>query len=170
LIRNVRILPVGLIFENKAVPGSIVGVRVGEPIELDAWPSDDAAALTEEIAQRLRSVSEFAGLPPEPPSADPRAKTFLAKWLIAEAAAWGHLTHELPIRIARSLAERRSTDADHPAMLTMTFGVGLVLLAYAIQAAVIGILSESVWLTALYLASLLVGAYWAAFEKHPAHY
>ena len=168
-IRNVRILPVGLIFENKAVPGSIVGVRVGEPIELDAWPSDDAAALTEEIAQRLRSVSEFAGLPPEPPSADPRAKTFLAKWLIAEAAAWGHLTHELPIRIARSLAERRSTDADHPAMLTMTFGVGLVLLAYAIQAAVIGILSESVWLTTLYLASLLVGAYWAAFAKHPAH-
>ena len=145
-------------------------MRIGEPLKLDAWPNDDVGALTQEIAQRLRSVSELAGLPPEPPSADPRAKTFLAKWLIAEAAAWGHFTHELPIRIARSIAERRSTDADHPAMLTMTFGVGLVLVAYALQTAVVGILSGSVWLATLYLVSLFVGAYWAAFEKHPAHY
>jgi len=169
-IRNLRVLPIGLTFENKAVPGSIVGVRIGEPLKLDAWPNDDVGALTQEIAQRLRSVSELAGLPPEPPSADPRAKTFLAKWLIAEAAAWGHFTHELPIRIARSIAEKRSTDADHPAMLTMTFGVGLVLVAYALQTAVVGILSGSVWLATLYLVSLFVGAYWAAFEKHPAHY
>jgi hypothetical protein len=55
-------------------------------------------------------------------------------------------------------------------MLTMTFGVGLVLVAYALQTAVVGILSGSVWLATLYLVSLFVGAYWAAFEKHPAHY
>ena len=169
-IKGVRILPIGLIFEDKGTPGSVVGVRVGEPIDMDGWTDSNAAALTAEIAKRLRSVSELAGLPPEPRSVINRAESFLTSWLVAEAAAWGHLTHELPIRVARTLALRRSTDADHPAMFTMMFGVGLVLITYALQIAVIGVLARSVWVSVLYLASLLIGAYWAAFEKHPQAY
>jgi hypothetical protein len=166
-IRGVQILPIGLIFEDKGAPGSVVGVRVGEPIEMDDWTDLNAAVLTEEIAKRLRAVSELAGLPPEPKSVVDRTESFLTGWLVAEAAAWGHLTHELPIRVARTLALKRSTDADHPAMLTMLFGVGLVLVTYALQLAVVGALARSVWISVLYLASLLIGAYWAAFEKHP---
>ena len=169
-IRGVRILPIGLIFENKGAPGSVVGVRVGKAIEMDSWIDNNAALLTEEIAKRLRSVSELAGMPPEPRMVVNRTESFLTSWLVAEAAAWGHFTHELPIRVARTLALKRSTDADHPAMFTMMFGVGLVLLTYALQIAVVGALARSVWISILYLASLLIGAYWAAFEKHPQTY
>ena len=169
-IRDVRILPVGLIFEDKGEPGSVVGVRVGKPVDMDGWTDSNAATLTEEIAKRLRAVSERAGLPPEPRSVINREESFLTNWLVAEAAAWGHLTHELPIRVARTLALKRSTDADHPAMFTIMFGVGLVLITYALQIAVIGALAHSVWVSVLYLASLLIGAYWAAFEKHPHAY
>src|SRR5256714_11789510 len=166
-IRNVRILPIGLIFENKGAPGSIIGVRVGDAIEMDAWINGDPAALTMEIADRMRSVSELAGLPSAESDETPSGHPIPTKGLITLAATWGRLTHELPIRIARKLAIRRSHDADQPAMLTMMFGIGFVLLAYFLQIAVVGVLVRSFWIAFLYLASLLTGAYWAAFEKHP---
>ena len=52
-------------------------------------------------------------------------------------------------------------------MLTMTFGTGLVLLTYIIHLAIVGTLVHSFWISALYLAGLVTGAYWAAFEQHP---
>jgi hypothetical protein len=55
-------------------------------------------------------------------------------------------------------------------MLTIMFGIGLVLLTYFLQVTVVGVLVRSFWITSLYLVSLLVGAYWAAFEKHPQRY
>ena len=165
-IKGVRILPIGLIFEDKGRPSSVVGVRVGEAIDMDAWPNSNASSLTEEIARRLRSVSEEAGMP-QPIVAESADDGLLQRGLIALAAAWGRLTHEVPIRIARTLAMKRSKDADQPAMLTIVFGVGLVLLAYVLQVAVVGALVRSFWISSLYLASLLSGAYWAAFEKHP---
>ena len=67
-IRNIRILPLGLVFEDKGTPGTVVGARVGNAIEMDSWPNEDHAALTEEIARRLRSVSEEAGLPQAQPT------------------------------------------------------------------------------------------------------
>ena len=58
---DLRILPVGLIFEEKERPGSRVLVRIGEPLDLDAWvvsrSRTDAAALTEELDARLRAVT-----------------------------------------------------------------------------------------------------------------
>jgi hypothetical protein len=45
-----------------------------------------------------------------------------------------------------------------------------VLLAYVIQLTILGTLVGSFWLSTLYLVSLLVGAYWAAFEQHPRRY
>jgi 1-acyl-sn-glycerol-3-phosphate acyltransferase len=167
-IVGLRILPIGLIFEDKATPGSAVDVQVGDAIEMDAWDGNNPSALTSEITKRLRSVSEKAALSvirPEPPD-----EGLPKRALVTVAAAWGRITHQLPIRLARRLALRRSTDADQPAMLTMMFGIGLVLLAYLLQIAVVGTLLRSFWICTLYLASLLVGAYWAAFEKHPQHY
>ena len=58
---GIRILPMGLIFEAKERPGSRVLVRVGEPLDLDAWiastKQDDAATLTSELQARLRAVT-----------------------------------------------------------------------------------------------------------------
>ena len=166
---GLQILPVGLIFEDKGTPGSVVSVRVGAPIEMDAWAGDDPLELTSEIARRLRSVSEEAVLPVTTPSV-PGDSVPQRPPLVTIAAVWGRVTHKLPIRMARTLALRRSSDADQPAMLTMIFGIGLVLLTYVLQIALVGALVRSFWICSLYLASLLIGAYWAAFEKHPQHY
>lgn len=169
-IKGVTILPLGLVFEDKGVPGTIAGVHVGEPIEMDSWPNTDHVALTEEIAKRLRAVSEEAGLPQPEASVVRESKNSLKERLITIAASWGRLTHQLPVRVARSIAVKRSTDADQPAMLTIMFGIGFVLLTYAIHLTILGALIHSFWISFLYLAGLLSGAYWAAFEQHPRRY
>ncbi len=167
-ISGIKILPLGLVFEEKGTPGSIVGAHVGDIIDVDSWLGD-YVALTKEIATRLRVVSEGAGLPlPEERTGRPTSE--LRRRMIAFAAWWGRLTHRLPIRLARAIAVKRSTDADQPAMLTITFGIGLVLLTYAIHLAIVGALVHSFWISFLYLGSLLTGAYWAAFEEHPQYY
>jgi 1-acyl-sn-glycerol-3-phosphate acyltransferase len=167
-IKGVTILPLGLVFEDKGVPGTIAGVHVGEAIEMDSWPNSDHAALTEEIAKRLRSVSEEAALP----AAEARVVKHggLKERLISVAASWGRLTHQFPVRIARNIAMKRSIDADQPAMQTILFGLGFVLIMYAVHLTILGVLVHSFWISSLYLAGLLVGAYWAAFERHPGRY
>jgi 1-acyl-sn-glycerol-3-phosphate acyltransferase len=168
-IKGVQVLPLGLVFEDKASPGSIVGVRVGRVIELDLWPGSEAGALTADLASRLREVSEAAGLPPTVQSSI-QQRNFVGRIAVTVLAFWGRTTHRLPIRIARSLAIQRSTNADEPAMLTIVFGIGLVLLTYIIQLALVSIFGRSLLLTSLYLVSLVAGAYWAAFEEHPRRY
>lgn len=169
-VTGLRILPLGLVFEDKGVPGTVVGARFGEVIEMDAWPDANHVTLTEEIATRLRAVSEAAGLPVKGPDSTERSQSSIGERLIAVAAWWGRLTHQTPVRIARSIAVRRSTDADEPAMLTILFGIGLVLLTYAIHLTIVGALAHSIWIVGVYLISLLAGAYWAAFEQHPRRY
>ena len=169
-IKGVTILPLGLVFEDKGVPGTIAGVHVGEPIEMDSWPNSNHVALTEEIARRLRSVSEEAALPLAEVDIVRQSNGSLKERLITLAASWGRLTHQLPVRIARGIAVKLSTDADQPAMLTIMFGIGFVLLTYAIHLTILGVLIHSFWISSLYLASLLSGAYWAAFEQHPRRY
>jgi 1-acyl-sn-glycerol-3-phosphate acyltransferase len=165
---GLRILPVGLVFEDKGVPGTVVGAHIANPIDMDSWPNGDRASLTAEIASRLRALCEEGGLPPErSPNGGP-ANT-LRERMISCAAWWGRFTHRLPIRVARNIAMKHSTSADQPAMLTIMFGVGLVLFTYAIHLAIIGAITHSLWLDGLYLAGLLSGAYWAAFERHPRH-
>ena len=169
-ITGIRILPLGLVFEDKGTPGTAVGARIGEAIEMDAWSGTDNKALTEEIATRLRAVAEEAGLPPKRSSPPRQTQDSAKERFIALAAWWGRLTHRTPVRLARTLAVRRSTNADEPAMLTILFGIALVLATYAIHLAIVGTLSHSVWIVCLYLAALLIGAYWAAFEPHPRRY
>lgn len=171
-IRGIRILPVGLVFENKGVPGTIAGVNIGEAIEMDSWPNADHVGLTGEIAARLRSVSEEATVPKPKPEAlvTTKERRGLKQRLITVAASWGRLTHQLPVRLARRIAVKRSVDADQPATLTIMFGIGFVLFTYVIQLAILGTLVRSFWLSTLYLMSLLGGAYWAAFERHVRRY
>lgn len=165
-IGAVHIVPIGLLFENKATPGSIVGVRVGNPIDMDSWPTaSDHVALTAELTKRLRAVAEEAELPAET-SMTSQSHSVVKKAAIRIAAGWGRLTHRLPIRIARRWAMDMSTNPDEPAMFTIVIGVGLVLATYAIYLAVIGAIAHSFWITLLLLAALLLGAHWAAFEPH----
>jgi len=168
-IKGVRILPLGLVFEDKGIPGSRVGVHIGEVIDMDEWSDRDHAALTAEIFRRLRRVSEEAGVPPKQlKAAAIPFRTPLKERLISMAATWGRITHELPVRMARSIAVRQSRDADQPAMLTMLLGIGLSLSAYAVAFALVNALLHSIWISCLGVGSLLVGAYWAAFKDR--HY
>jgi 1-acyl-sn-glycerol-3-phosphate acyltransferase len=169
-IRGLKILPLGLVFEDKGTPSTIVGAHVGEVIEMDSWPDRDHTKLTQEIADRLRAVSEEAGLPPQRLSSSKENNDVLRERVIAIAAWWGRLTHRVPVRIARSLAVKRSTNADEPAMFTIMFGVGLVLLTYVIHLTIVGVIVHSFLFDCLYLAGLLSGAYWAAFQQHPRRY
>jgi hypothetical protein len=136
---------------------------------MDSWNGTDHTALTDAIAIELRAVSESARLPPEAAPGPQRAGSW-QEVLISVAASWGRLTHRFPIRIARNLAVSRSSNADEPAMFTIMFGLGLVLVTYAIHLAVIGALVHSLPIVGLYLGSLVIGAYWAAFEEHPRQY
>jgi 1-acyl-sn-glycerol-3-phosphate acyltransferase len=162
-VRSLSILPVGLAFENKGEPGTRVRARIGRPIDVDSWKGESPRELTAEITSRLTNVSKPAIFPPAEPVPVPPRRNFF----IRAASWWGRTTHEIPVRYARELAVRRSTDADEPAMLTMLFGIGLVVVSYVIHIAVVGLLTRSVLLSLLYLATLITGAYWTAFEAHP---
>lgn len=168
-IKGIRVLPIGLVFEDKGTPGTAVGARIGEAIEMDVWSGTNHKALTEEIAGRLRAISEEAGLPPQQSSPE-QTQHSVKEQLISLAAWWGRFTHETPVRIARNMAVSRSTNADEPAMLTILFGLGLVLITYVAHLTIVGVLTHSVWINLLYLLGLLTGAYWAAFEQHPRRY
>jgi 1-acyl-sn-glycerol-3-phosphate acyltransferase len=169
-ITGLRILPLGLVFEDKGTPGTAVGAHVGAVIEMDSWRGTDHTILTQEIADRLRAVSEGAELPQKESIQARESSDTLRERIIALAAWWGRLTHELPVRMARSMAVKRSKDADQPAMFTIIFGVGLVLLTYVVHLTIVGMVVHSFLFDCLYLAGLLSGAYWAAFQQHPRRY
>jgi len=60
-VRELAILPIGFVFENKSQPRTRILVEVGEPIALDDWPDagveDAVDRLTAEIDRRLRAVT-----------------------------------------------------------------------------------------------------------------
>jgi 1-acyl-sn-glycerol-3-phosphate acyltransferase len=166
-VRGLKILPLGLVFEDKGAPDSIASAQVGLPIDMDTWSGSDPVKLTEEITDRLRRVSQDAELPAPEGFANQQNVGFVREVLISLAAWWGRLTHRAPIRMARSLAVKRSISADEPAMLTILFGIGLVLLTYAVHLTIIGLLAHSILAVCLYFVALVNGAYWAAFQRHP---
>jgi 1-acyl-sn-glycerol-3-phosphate acyltransferase len=166
-VRGLKILPLGLVFEDKGAPDSVAGAQVGSPIDMDSWSGSDPVKLTEEITDRLRRVSQDAKLPAPQRFANQETVGFVRELLISLAAWWGHLTHRAPIRMARSMAVKRSTSADEPAMLTILFGIGLVLLTYAVHLTIVGLLAHSIFAVCLYFVALVNGAYWAAFQRHP---
>jgi 1-acyl-sn-glycerol-3-phosphate acyltransferase len=169
LVRGLTILPLGLVFEDKGTPDSVAGAQIGQPIEMDTWAGSDPVTLTAEIADRLRRVSQDARLPAAQHFANPRTGV-VSEMLISLAAWWGRVTHHIPIKMARSMAIKRSSNADEPAMLTILFGIGLVLLSYVVHLTIVGMFAHSFVAASLYLVALVNGAYWAAFERHPRRY
>ena len=159
-VKNIRIVPIGITFANKAQPGTAVLAEVGESMAMDEWSGDDVHDLTEAVADKLRTISLLGEITPG--ERQPARKRNVA---IRLAAWWGRVMHEIPLRIARREAMRRSADAGEPAMYTMTFGLAAVLISYLIEVPIVWALFG--WIAALaFLTSLVIGAYWAAYADH----
>ena len=161
---NLQIIPLGLNFEDKGNPGTAVLAEVGEPISLDSLGEITVDNLTALIAKRLAVVSLKK---PEPsPDREAVKRRGVMHPLASPLGAWGELTHRYIINYARDLALKRSKTPDEPAMLTIVYSLILILASYAVQFAFVAALLSPGW-AALYVATLPLGAYWAAFRNHP---
>ena len=102
-IRGVRIVPVGLVFEEKSRPRSRILVQVGDPIAIDEWPARAATvpavdALTAEVDARLRAVTlNF-------PTADAEHDARLIARLLADAEEEPRPIREIRAPLAREVA------------------------------------------------------------------
>ena len=163
-IQNIEIIPLGLSFEDKGNPGTAVLAEVGEAIDMDDVGAIAADDLTEMLAVRLAAVSL------KRPSPSPDREAVKRKGgvhpLASPLGVWGELTHRYIINYARDLALKRSRTPDEPAMLTIIYSLLFILASYALQFAVLAALFNP-WVAALYVATLPLGAYWAAFRNHP---
>ena len=164
-IRNLQIIPVGLNFEDKGNPGTAVLAEVGEPILMDTIGDVTVDALTTMIFGRLAAVS--LKKPDPSPDRDAVKRKGGVHPLASPLGAWGELTHRYIVNYARDLALRRSKTPDEPAMLTIIFSLILILASYVVQFAIVTALFNP-WVAAFYVATLPLGAYWAAFRNHPA--
>ena len=104
-VQGIRLLPIGLVFEEKERPGSRVLVRVGESLDLDSWIAargqTDAATLTDTLEEGLRAVTlNFA-------SAERAERAVrLARTLSALAAAPARVEHPRSLDAEVALAIR----------------------------------------------------------------
>jgi 1-acyl-sn-glycerol-3-phosphate acyltransferase len=101
---GLRLLAIGLIFEQKERPNSDVLVRVGEPVVLDSWLAEhgeDANALTGAVEAQLRAVTlNFA-------TAERAARAVrLARIFSALAVEPGSVAQPRPLDIEVALARR----------------------------------------------------------------
>jgi len=161
-VRDLQIIPLGLSFEEKGTPGTSVLAEVGEPITSDDIESRDVDELTLLVTERLAAVS-LKTPTPAPDRDIIKHKEF--RPLVSPLAAWGELTHRWVINYARDLAVKRSRNPDDPAMLTIVFALVFILLSYAAQFVVVSFLINPFW-AAIYVATLPIGAYWAAYSGH----
>ena len=161
-IHNLRVIPLGLNFEDKGNPGTAVLAEVGDPLEMDHLGGLGVEELTARISERLAAVSLKQPQPSPDRDAVRRGKTIHP--LASPIAAWGELTHRYIINFARDIAVSRSRSPDDPAMLTIIFSLILILISYGIQFALVALLFSPLW-AALFVATLPVGAYWAAFRS-----
>lgn len=163
-IRNLQIIPLGINFEDKGNPGTAVLVEAGEPIDVDSIGDMSVKELTDMLASRLASVSL------KRPQPSPDRESIKRKGEIhplgSPLGAWGELTHRYIINYARDVALRKSKSPDDPAMNTIVLSLVLILFSYAVQLALVWLLAGP-WWAALYVATLPVGAYWAAYKNHP---
>ncbi len=159
-IHGIQIIPIGITFEEKSQPDTAVHAQVGDPILVDDWAGDDARVLTQAIADTLRTISLTGDISPRISSvpAQRNAPIRLAAW-------WGRTMHTIPLRVARRQAIRLSEDEGEPAMYTMTLGFGAIIISYLIEVPTVCLLFG--WMVALiFFASLITGAYWAAYADH----
>jgi len=74
-------------------------------------------------------------------------------------ALWGRVNHWIPLRLARLVAARSSRAPEDPAMHTLVVGLVAVLLFYAVQTALVGVLAGPLPALA-YLLTLVPSADW----------
>jgi 1-acyl-sn-glycerol-3-phosphate acyltransferase len=163
-IANLQIIPLGLNFEDKGNPGTAVLVEAGEPIPMDHVGDVGVKDLTDMIAERLAAVS--LKMPQPSPDRNSIKRKGVVHPLASPLAAWGELTHRYIINYARDLALKRSKSPDDPAMNTIVLSLVLILISYAVQFAILCWLAGP-WWAALFIATLPLGAYWAAYKNHP---
>jgi hypothetical protein len=103
-VAGIRLLPLGLIFEEKERPDSRALVRIGDALDLDDWLAkhrSDAQALTEELETRLRAVTlNFAS------SQRAARAVHLARLLVALAAAPEPLDEPVSLDTEAAIAQR----------------------------------------------------------------
>ena len=163
-IQTLRMVPLGLSFEEKGNPGTAVLAEAGEPIAIDSIGEIGVDSLTDMLSTRLAAVSLKK---PEPsPDREAVKRKGGVHPLASPLGAWGELTHRYIINYARDLAIKRSRTPDEPAMLTIIYALLFILASYVVQFAIVAALLNP-WWAALYVATLPLGAYWAAFRNHP---
>jgi hypothetical protein len=162
-VENLQIIPLGLSFEDKGTPGTSVLAEIGEPVTAHEIQSHDVDDLTALVAARLAAVS-LKSPAPAPDRNIVKHKGDIRP-LASPLAAWGELTHRWVINYARDLAVARSRNPDDPAMLTIVFALVLILISYAAQFVIVSFLLSPLW-AAAYVATLPLGAYWAAYSGH----
>jgi hypothetical protein len=116
-------------------------------------------ALRQELAQRRIAVTDVtisAGLGP---GARFGVREGALMAITGPAALWGRLNHWIPLTLARWIARRQSQSPEDPAMYTLVLGLGLVLVAYAVQTAIVSRFAGAWWAIA-YLLSLPLAATW----------
>lgn len=163
-ISGLQIIPLGVNFEDKGNPGTAVLAAVGAPLKLDELGPVSVDDLTNRISERLAAVS--LKKPAPSPDRDTIRRRGGVHFLASPFAAWGELTHRYIINIARDLAVSRSRNPDDPAMLTIVFSLVLILLSYLVQFTILALLAGPVVAT-IFIVTLPVSAYWAAFRSHP---
>lgn len=130
--------------------------------------ADQLRARADQLVARLEAVEQIAsthniliddiGIPIQRSS----ALRFVTRegWILlvgGPVALWGRVNHWLPFRAARLIALRSPNDASDPAMRTVIAGAAFVLVAYAVQSALVTAL-WGVWVGFGYLVSLPIAA------------
>jgi 1-acyl-sn-glycerol-3-phosphate acyltransferase len=115
-VRGLRILPIGLVFEQKDQPRSRALAILGATIDVDGWtppPGQPApAALTAEIDARLRSLTLNYATPAEA-SVTARRASQIAALLSEDAPSVGEAgSLELRATVARAIGAFRSSAGD----------------------------------------------------------
>jgi 1-acyl-sn-glycerol-3-phosphate acyltransferase len=168
-IRGLKILPLGLKFQAKGDPNSVVIAEFGEPLNVDELRDFSVEQLTRLVEEKLREVAEEKPEDVFVSRSDTSDKPAATRVLQEALAAWGGWVHRVPIQAARNMALRKAGDADQPAMLTIVYGLALLLLYYLVLGIIAGVVGGFPLAVGLILA-LATGAYWAAFKDHPRGY
>lgn len=168
-IRGLKILPLGLKFQAKGDPNSVVIAEFGEPLNVDELRDFSVEQLTRLVEEKLREVAEEKPEDVFVSRSDASDKPAATRVLQEALAAWGGWVHRVPIQAARNMALRKGGDADQPAMLTIVYGLALLLLYYLVLGIIAGVVGGFPLAVGLILA-LATGAYWAAFKDHPRGY
>lgn len=163
-IQGLQIVPLGLNFEDKGNPGTAVLAKAGDPIYMDQIGEVSVKDLTDMLAARLSAVS--LKMPEPSPDRESVKRKGGVHPLASPLGAWGELTHRYIINYARDIALRKSKSPDDPAMNTIVLSLVLILFSYAVQFALVCLLAGP-WWAALFIATLPLGAYWAAYKNHP---